>query len=88
MTIELKECTGGCGWVFVGWTRNAKLCNGCGNNEQHPRICKVGAKETDARALLSLALYTLQWWGGERLQSNLRELVSLDIGDALAKQQD
>ena len=62
MDFDIAECRGvKCGYLFIKYTRDATLCNECGNNTYHPRICKVGATTTDLATLRGLVQYLCRW---------------------------
>lgn len=81
--MELRKCEADCGWVFVTARLDGVLCNDCGNNVRHPRICKVGAQETDWPTLLRLARYVLD--GMEKTHSwrSASAVVDDDLKEAI-----
>lgn len=62
MNLEIGECQGtDCGYLFIKYTSEATLCNECGNNLYQPRICRVGATNTDIATLRGLVQYLCRW---------------------------
>lgn len=85
MALKLQRCAADCGWLFVAYRVDARYCNECGDNEYQPRICKVGADETDAATLLRLAKYALRWW---MPGTNLHDLVNERVNSAIEAVED
>ena len=78
---KLKKCER-CDWMFIMSREDAVLCNNCGDNQNHPRVCQVGGTTTSLEALLKLVPYMLDFVSGA-VNMTVKDLVGQDVNRAL-----